>query len=371
MTPTASMGAALDSRIDECMRAYQGRVPGAGLAVLREGVPVVRRAYGLAEVEQGVAATPSSNYRLGSVSKQFTAAAILLLAEDGRLCIDDPIRRWLPTLPGAADGMSLRHLLTHRSGILDYEQLIPEGTSVPVHDVGALALLEAHDRRYFAPGTGYRYSNSGYVLLSLTVRQASGMDFAAFLRERIFRPLGMLNSVAFTSGRSKIPHRAFGYTHTGCSWLRTDQSLTSATLGDGGIYSSIDDLARWDAALGDGRLLRPASLRLAFAAATPTDDPAVDYGFGWCVAGETCWHTGETVGFRNIILRFGAHGLTVILLTNRSEPAPYSTALTIAGLFLPASAQVPVVAPAAGPDPGLRPLPTSVPGVPSPTTSAR
>jgi CubicO group peptidase (beta-lactamase class C family) len=346
-----------ESRIDEMMIAYQGAVPGAGLAVLREGVPIVCRAYGLSDVEHCAAATPATNYRLASMTKQFTAAAILLLAEDGRLSIDDPVRRWLPTLPDAAAGMLIRHLLTHRSGVLDYEDLIPEGTSIQVHDAGALALLETQNRGYFAPGTSYRYSNSGYVLLSLIVGRASGMDFASFLRERIFQPLGMCNTMAFVAGVSQLSHRAFGYSLTEDSWVRTDQSLTSATLGDGGIYSSIDDLAKWDAALTDERLLRSASLRVAFGAATPTDHPAVQYGFGWRVSGETLWHTGETVGFQNVILRYVAHRLTVILLTNRNDPAPYPTALAIAGLFLSTAAQAPAVHLSAGPDPRLRPLP--------------
>jgi CubicO group peptidase (beta-lactamase class C family) len=325
-------------------------------------VPIVRRAYGLSDVEQGVAAAPATNYRLASMTKQFTAAAILLLAEDGRLSIDDPVRRWLPTLPAAADGMVIRHWLTHRSGILDYEDLIPEGTSAPLHDADALALLETQDRSYFPPGTSYRYSNSGYVLLSLIVGRASGMDFASFLRERIFQPLGMCNTIAFVAGISQVPHRAFGYSRAGDSWIRTDQSLTSATLGDGGIYSSIDDLAKWDAALGDERLLRAASLRLAFGAATPTDDPAVQYGFGWRVTGDTLWHTGETIGFRNVILRGVVHGITVILLTNRNDPAPYPTALAIANLFLPVSEEMRGVRGASGPPSSLRPLPNQAPG---------
>jgi CubicO group peptidase (beta-lactamase class C family) len=357
MTPALDKGIDPESRIDELMRAYHGAVPGASLVVLHDGVPIVRRAYGLSDVEQDTAATPATNYRLASMSKQFTAAAILLLAEDGRLSLDDPVRRWLPTLPDAADGMAIRHLLTHRSGILDYEELIPEGTSTQVRDAGALAMLETRNRAYFVPGTRYRYSNSGYVLLSLIVGRASGMDFASFLRERIFRPLGMCNTIAFEAGVSEVPHRAFGYSLTGDSWVRTDQSLTSATLGDGGIYSSIDDLAKWDAALSDERLLRAASLRLAFGAATPTDDPAVQYGFGWRISGETVWHTGETIGFQTVILRCVAHRLAVILLTNRNDPAPYPTALAIAGLFLMTAAPAAAVHLTGGPDPGLRPLP--------------
>jgi len=324
-----------ESRIDALMRAYQGAVPGACVAVVQDGVPLCRRAYGLANVESLIAATTATNYRLASLTKQFTSAAILLLAEEGRLSIDDPVRKWLPSLPAAADEIVIRHLLTHTSGLIDYEDLIPDGTTSPLSDADVLGLLEAENRGYFPPGTGYRYSNSGYSLLALIAGRASAKDFASVLRERIFQPLGMHNTVAFEAGESVVAHRAFGYSASRHSWTRTDQSLTSATLGDGGIYSSIDDLAKWDAALCEDRLLRPASLRLAFQAATPTDDPAVQYGFGWCITGETRWHSGETIGFRNVIVRYPERRFTVIVLTNRNDPAPYPTALAIAKIFLP------------------------------------
>jgi CubicO group peptidase (beta-lactamase class C family) len=346
-----------ESRIDALMRPYQGAVPGAGVAVLRDGVPIVRRAYGLADVEQRVAATTATNYRLASMTKQFTAAAILLLAEDGRLSIDDPIRRWLPTLPHAADEIAVRHLLAHTSGLIDYEDVIPAGTTAQLHDADVLRLLEAEDRGYFPPGTTHRYSNSGYSLLALIVGRASGLDFASFLRERIFRTLGMHDTVALEAGVSVVAHRAFGYSAALNSWTRTDQSLTSATLGDGGIYSSVDDLAKWDAALGDERLLRPASLRLAFQPAAGNCDPAVQYGFGWRITGETQWHSGETIGFRNVIVRYPEHRFTVIVLTNRDAPAPYPTALAIAKVFLPQADAVRAAHTACGPDPAARPLP--------------
>jgi CubicO group peptidase (beta-lactamase class C family) len=324
-----------ESRIDALMRAYQGAVPGACVAVLHDGVPIVRRAYGLANLESGVAATTATNYRLASLTKQFTAAAILLLAEEGRLSIDDPLRKWLPTLPQAADDIAIRQLLSHTSGLIDYEDLIPAGTSAQLCDGDVLELLEAENRSYFPPGTGYRYSNSGYALLALIIGRASGQDFASLLRQRIFEPLGMRNTVAFEAGKSVVAHRAFGYSFRVLPqpWSRTDQSLTSATLGDGGIYSSIDDLAHWDAALDGGRLLRPASLRLAFQPATATDDPAVQYGFGWRISGDTRWHSGETIGFRNVIVRYPERRLTVIVLTNRNDPAPYPTARAIAEIF--------------------------------------
>jgi CubicO group peptidase (beta-lactamase class C family) len=319
--------------IDALMRAYQGAVPGACVAVIHHGASIFRRAYGLADVENRAAATPATNYRLASITKQFTAAAILLLAEDGHLTVDDPVRKWLPSLPDAADGIRIHHLLAHTSGLIDYEDLMPRGTSRQLRDADVLSLLEAENRRYFAPGTSFRYSNSGYVLLALIAARAAGLDFASFLRERIFGTLCMRATVAFEAGISVVADRAYGYSAAAdadAPWTRTDQSPTSATLGDGGIYSSIDDLAKWDAALYDDRLLSAASLRLAFTPATATPDPLVQYGFGWRISGAMLWHSGESTGFRHVILRYPQDHFTVIVLTNRDDPKPYALALAIA-----------------------------------------
>lgn len=315
--------------VNALMRDYDGDVPGASVLVMRDGEAVVRRAYGLANVEDRITATPATNYRLASVTKQFTAAAILLLMESGKLQLDDAVRKWLP----AASGVTIRQLLTHTGGLIDYEDVIPDGTTEQVHDADVLRLLELENRTYFAPGTRYRYSNSGYALLALIVERASGQTFASFLREDIFVPLGMSNTVAHEEGVSTVAHRAFGYSSTNGAWTRTDQSVTSAVLGDGGIYSSIDDLARWDAALYDERLLRRESRELAFTPATDTDEPNVKYGFGWRITGDTLWHSGETRGFRNVIVRDPRRRLTVVILTNRNDPPPYAKALEIARRF--------------------------------------
>ena len=316
--------------IDVLMKRYGGNVPGASLLVVRDGSAVVRRSYGRSNLEDRIAATPETNYRLASVTKQFTAAAILLLSQDGKLSLDDPVKKWLPSLPSAIDSVTITHLLSHTSGIIDYEDVMPAGTVKQLHDADVLRLLEAHDSVYFKPGTRYSYSNSGYSLLSLIVARASGKSFATFLRERIFLPLGMNHTVAYEEGISTVSNRAFGYTIKDGVWTRKDQSTTSAVLGDGGIYSSIDDLAKWDAALYDSRLLSDESRRLAFTPHTATDQADVKYGFGWRITGETLWHSGETVGFRNVIVRNPSRRLTVVLLTNRDDPAPYETALAVA-----------------------------------------
>ncbi|MGY1459804.1 serine hydrolase domain-containing protein [Luteimonas sp. A534] len=340
------------AEVDARLQRYRGDVPGAALLVLRDGTPVVRRGVGLADVETRTPVTPATNFRLASVSKQFTAAAVLLLAQDGRLRLDDPVRRWLPALPASADGVTLHHLLSHTSGLHDYEDLMPADFSGQVRDADVLCLLAAGRpcgngiaataaigpaAPYFAPGSAYRYSNSAYALLSLVVEQASGMQYPDFLRTRIFQPLGMDHTVAFVDGVNQVDTRAWGYSAHGDGWRRTDQSTTSAVLGDGGIYSSIDDLAKWDAALHDDRLLSDASRALAFSAQStaPTgEDDVQAYGYGWRLDEGLQWHSGETMGFRNVILRWPAQRLTVVLLSNRNAPEPYADARAIGEAFL-------------------------------------
>ncbi|KAF1716519.1 serine hydrolase [Pseudoxanthomonas yeongjuensis] len=324
------------AEIERLMQPYDGDVPGASLLVLKDGKAVVRRGYGRADLEKGIEAGPATNYRLASVTKQFTAAAILLLAQDGKLSIDDPVRKWLPTLPRSTDGMTLRHLLEHTSGLLDYEDLMAKPYDGQIRDAGVLALLEKEDRLNFPVGSTYRYSNSGYALLALVVERASGLSFPEFLRTRIFAPLGMHDTLAYVADGPEVRLRAWGYSEKDGKWTRTDQNAYSAVLGDGGIYSSIDDLARWDAASYDDRLLSDASRALAFGKHVQVsgEPDATYYGFGWRVTDDRQWHSGESVGFRNTLVRWPKQHLTVIVLSNRNDPTPYDLASRIGALFL-------------------------------------
>jgi CubicO group peptidase (beta-lactamase class C family) len=318
------------------MQPYTGNVPGAALLVIKDGKPLLRQGYGLANLEQPTKVTPDTDFRLASVSKQFTAAAILLLAEDGKLKLDDSIRHWLPSLPATTDTVTLRQLLSHTGGLIDYEDLMPANQAAQLNDQDVLRMLSATPRSYFAPGTAYRYSNSGYVLLGLVVEKASRQTLQDFLAQRIFQPLHMDHTLLYVHDHVAVPKRAYGYSWTKGRWLRTDQDLTSATRGDGGIYSNIDDLAKWDAALYDDRLLSDASRKAAFSPhAKVTGEPyEASYGYGWRITGDTLWHSGESIGFRNVIVRWPQQHLTVILLSNRNSPEPYQTVLKIAQPFL-------------------------------------
>lgn len=314
-------------------------MPGASVLVLRGDSVLYRYAYGLADVDARTAATPATNYRLASVSKQFTAMSVVLLAKEGKLSLNAPVPEVLEGLPAYARRVHVRHLLTHTSGLWDYEDFVPDTASVQVTDADVIDLLRAHtESTYFAPGSAWRYSNTGYCLLALIVEKVSGMRYADFLHQRIFAPLGMSNTIAYEHGVSEVPNRAYGHTVIGDSVTRTDQSSTSATLGDGGIYSSVDDLARWERALRLHTLVDSATWATIATPAVLTDGKPTQYGFGWFIdelhGHRRMRHHGETRGFTNFVQRFPDDSLYVVVLTNRTGGAPWDVGEQVAGIFL-------------------------------------
>jgi CubicO group peptidase (beta-lactamase class C family) len=311
--------------------------PGASVAVIENGKTVFSNAYGLADIETGKSASTATNYRLASVTKQFTATAVMILVDRGKLTLDSRLTDVLPGAPAYAHDVKIRNLLDHTSGLVDYEDLLPDSQTVQVLDKDVLALLNKIDSVYFPPGSKYRYSNSGYALLALVVEALSGESFASFLRHNIFEPLGMHRTVAYEKGISTVEERAYGHSKTETGFIQTDQSVTSAVLGDGGIYTSVEDLAKWDQELRECQLISP-SLRLqSFTPGTLNDGTPLKYGFGWKIdlykGIPSVFHTGETRGFRNAILRLPDRQLTIIILTNRNEGEPIEIARKIADLM--------------------------------------
>jgi CubicO group peptidase (beta-lactamase class C family) len=322
--------------LDQLFHNYTGAVPGASALLVRDGVVRVAAAFGLADLEQSTPATTTTNYRLASLSKQFTAMAVLLLVADGRLALDDPLARFFAPFPPHWQHVTVQHLLTRTAGLLDYEDLIAPDTTAQLRDTDVLDLVRPSDGGYHTPGAVFRYSNTGYCLLALIVETVAGQPFAAVLRERIFTPLEMTDSLAYEAGVAEVPRRAYGYSLHGQTWTRTDQSLTSATLGDGGIYSSVADLARWDAALATGRLLPAPLLARMFSPYAATPDNAA-YGLGWYLREpRVAYHTGETIGFRTAIVRRLDTRLTAIVLANHSEAAP----LALAGALIAQASEI-------------------------------
>jgi CubicO group peptidase (beta-lactamase class C family) len=309
-------------------------VPGASVMLIEDGNILLSSSYGLANLETGTACSSDTNYRLASVTKQFTAMSIMILVGRRKVSLDDHLEKFFPGYPAHGKDITVRRLLTHTSGLLDYEDLIPPATTVQVKDKDVLELLRHQNKTMFPPGTAFHYSNTGYAFLALIVAAASGKTFAQFLHKNIFQPLGMANTVAFEAGISIVPHRALGYAAApgGPNHVRSfklsDQSVTSAVLGDGGIYSSTTDLFKWDQALYTEKLVPREMLKQAFTVSSSTSDaPGSGYGFGWYIGshrGVPCvWHYGSTCGFSTRIERYPQKKFTLILLANRHS-APLS-----------------------------------------------
>ncbi|HET7041652.1 MAG TPA: serine hydrolase domain-containing protein, partial [Gemmatimonadales bacterium] len=319
--------------VDSLFAAYAA--PGApGAAVLVVHDTTVRiRTYGLADVATGAPVTPTTDFRLASLTKQFTATAILLLVNDGKLSLNDRLVDRVPGLPAYAHAIRLWDLLHHTSGIWDYEDFVPD-SAPPVHDADVPALVSRADSLYFPPTSKYAYSNSGYALLALTVERAGGMPFATFLHDRIFAPLGMTRSVAHVEGVDTVPERAYGHGERDGKWVVTDQSNTSAVLGDGGVYTNVTDLAKWVRALWTAPLPGAALQATAWTPAALSDGTTGPYGMGWFVDTDRglrrLSHHGETRGFTNGYVMYPDQRVAVIVLTDRSGGAPWDLAQQVA-----------------------------------------
>ncbi len=343
MTTLATLSAAPrpdpTARLEALLKPFdRDDAPGLSVLVLRAGKPLFARGYGLADLETRVPCSTNTNFRLASVSKQFTAMAILMLVERNQLALDETLTDIFPEFPAYGRAITVRQLLTHTSGLMDYEDKVSAGTALPVLDQDVLRILMRQEGTYFPSGTQYHYSNSGYALLALIVEQRSGQTFAHFLKQHIFVPLKMTGTLAYEEGLRAVPHRAFGHSSAAGGFMRADQSLTSSVLGDGGIYSSVVDLAKWDAALYTSRLVSRKMLQQAFTPAVVTNKPERSYGFGWYL-GEyrglrAIWHSGETRGFRTRLSRFPEKHFTVILLANRSDVVLEGLSLRIVDLAL-------------------------------------
>lgn len=334
-------------------KGTSSRDPGCAVLVIKDGKPAFRKGYGITDLRTLHAIGSETNFRLASLTKQFTAMAVMLLVHDGKLHYDDTLSSIFPDFPAYGKTITIRHLLNHGSGLIDYEDImdkryagVPPDKIPQIKDAGVLALLKQQSTTKFSPGTRWDYSNSGYVVLAMVVEKISSMTFGDFLRERIFKPLAMSHTIAYENGKNEVTNRAYGHTNTDKTWRETDQSSTSATLGDGGIYTSLDDLEKWDRALANHTLLSNKEMEPALTSPTihgaPLQNPdgtvAPRYGFGWFLdphRGHRRYsHYGETVGFRTAIQRFPYDHLTVIVLANRAELDAPAMAESVADLYL-------------------------------------
>jgi CubicO group peptidase (beta-lactamase class C family) len=298
--------------------AAQGRFSGAVL-VAREGKVVFSRAYGMANYELGVPNTTETKFRIGSMTKPFTATAVMLLQERGKLSLGDSICKYVSDCPAAWQPITLRHLLSHTSGLARQEKAA-DYLKTAMLPMTVAQLVEGLKNRPpdFKPGERFDYNNNGYVLLGHVIERTSGQSYELFMRENLFAPLGM-NDTGYDRHEPVIKNRAAGYVREGAALLNAAYIDQSQPFAAGALYSTVGDLLRWDQALSAERLLPHRTLEEMF---TPVAGP---YGYGWFVTRQfgrrLLWHGGGTPGFAADLLRFPDDRVTVIVLSNL-ESAP-------------------------------------------------
>jgi CubicO group peptidase (beta-lactamase class C family) len=330
--------------VDTYIRAEmeKQRIPGAALLVSRGGKIVRAQGYGLANVELQVAVKPETIFQSGSMGKQFTATAIMMLVEDGKISLDDPLNKYFPDSPAPWKQVTIRELLSHTAGFTDYPKSFDMRRDYT--EAQMLKIVQAIPLAY-APGTSWSYSNLGYLTLGILIHKVTGEFYGDFLQERIFRPLGM-NTTRIISEADIVPNRAAGYRLVkGALKNQEWVSPTVNTTADGSLYFSIMDLAKWDAALYGEGLLKQSSLEKMWTIAKLKNGKpnSGHYGFGWFIENKkgdnVVEHEGQWQGFETMISRYRDDKLTVVVLTNLDSAAPGAIADRVAEIYLARTVQ--------------------------------
>ncbi len=336
--PEASHTARL-ARADAVVRAEMRieQIPGLAIAIVDRGKVVLARGYGYANIEHSAPVTVDTVFQSASVGKQFTAAAVMLLVEDGRLSLDDPVTRYLPEAPPEWSAIRIRHLLTHTAGIPDYRTEVLPADSRRSYTEKELVQMVCASKLEFPPGARYSYSNPGYLLLGAIIGRVDGRHYSDVLGERVFRPLGM-KSAREIDDADIIMHRAAGYRLrkgllANQEWIAPENNKTA----DGSLYLSISDMIAWDRGLREGKILSAESWRSVFAPVRLNSGRTYPYGFGWSVeefAGQTVQsHSGGSQGFATYISRYLGDDLSIIVLTNLAQGDPVRIARRVAAVL--------------------------------------
>ena len=333
---------AIDSKVDQWVEAARRarQIPGLSIAVVRNGKVVHARGYGLANVELQVPATAATVYQSGSVGKQFTATLIMMLVEEGKVGLDESVRKYLPNAPETWQGITVRRLLTHTSGLGDYPDSMDYHRDYTMADLLAMVYRSPLE---FPTGTKWRYSNLAYLTLGELIRTVSGQFYGDLLAERIFRPLGM--GTRIISEPDIVPNRAAGYRLVQGALKNQDWvSPTLNTTADGALYLTVLDLAKWDLALHTERLLKRSSLDQMWTPVKLADGSTHGYGFGWSIGAvnghRIVEHGGSWQGFLAHIARYPDDQLAVAVLTNLNSPQTKQGEIAhhVAAMYLPALA---------------------------------
>ena len=326
---------AVDSYIHSEMSKRQ--IPGLALLVVRDGKIVKQQGYGFANVELQAPVKPETLFQSGSMGKQFTATAVMMLVEEGKISLDDPLTRYFPDAPASWNQVKVRHLLSHTGGFGDYPDKFDFRKDYSENE---LLKIVQDIPLAFEPGSKWSYSNLGYLTLGVLIHKVTGQFYGDFLQERIFRPLGM-STTRIINEADIIPNRSAGYELVK-GQLKNQEwvSPTLNTTADGSLYFSIVDLAKWDAALNERKLLKPSSYDVMWTPVKLSDgNPNKDgYGFGWFIhdlhGHRLIEHAGAWQGFTTNISRYVDDNMTVVILTNLAGGKPEEITHHVAGLYV-------------------------------------
>lgn len=321
-------------------RFQQPEMPGCVLGVIKNGDLIYQRGYGMANLDYNIPNSPQMVYYVGSVSKQFTAATILLMAQRGLISLDDPVRKYFPELPEYNKPLTIRHLVHHTGGVRDIYTLMALA-GIGMQDVlserRALGLITSQKELNFDPGADYLYSNSGYYLLALLVKRVTGKSLREYADEVLFQPLGMTNTHFHDEPEHIFKNRAFAYSPTRDGY-RIDYLLHFDKVGAGGLYTTLADLAKWDRNFYDARVGGPDFVRGMVSRGVLTRGDTLTYAFGVQVDDyrglNTVRHAGALMGFRADYVRFPEHRLSLMTLCNASDAGPATLNNRVAELYL-------------------------------------
>lgn len=318
-------GASTATRLDALLRSYfPADGPGAAVLVSVDGKPLFRGAYGLADLELNVPLRADHVLHIGSLTKQFTAVAILQLVQDGKLSLTDPVSKFVPGLPDWTAGVTIEHLLTHTSGIKSYTEL-PEYSATMCEDITPRDLLARAVKapQQFPAGSAFAYSNSGYVLLGMIIEAASGMPYADYLALHLFKPLGMTHT-RFGDTAAMIPGRVPGYSRAAGAWMRAPLLSMTQPWAAGGLVSTVDDLQKWSDALIAGNVIRRELRDRAWSAYRLSNGKPAPYGYGWFIT--NLWghaaveHAGAVNGYSSYLAVLPEKSVVVAVMTNSDAP---------------------------------------------------
>lgn len=316
--------------VDQIFVDFQNEMPGAAVMVIEDGEIILQKGYGLARVSDQTPVTADTNFRLASVTKQFTAMTILQLIERGQLSFETSLTDIFPDFPEYGQAITIRHMLQHSSGIKDYGPMSTMELGRQFNDQDVVDYLMTLNDVDFQVGEQHVYSNSAYVTFTKIHEKITGQPWREYVKENIFDPIGMSNTLAFVDGVNVVSNRAYGHTiEENGNITETDQNKWSAMLGDGGIYSNLNDFYKWDQALYTDQLLSQDMMDAMVTNQKTNDGSPMNYGYGWRLETykdmEIHYHTGSSIGFRNIYYRIPSKNFSIVIFRNRDEGSEFSS----------------------------------------------